>query len=195
MMAPRPRPVRTTRRGSRPLRLALALGAAVALAIPSSVVAAAPPIVVHDAIDFTIPRQLLTAACGYPVFARFVGTVNVVVQYDADGNPDSEVDAGQVTETIFAPSTGRSVSFPLILNAVADYAPDGSAIVQFSGVFIDIHSAGGAPHRIDVGREVWSAHIVDIRPDGVPVWELDELLSKSGTTQGNFADTCLALDP
>jgi hypothetical protein len=167
----------------------------VALAIPSSVVAATPPNVVHDDIDFTIPRPLLTAACGYPVFARFVGTVNVVVHYDADGNPASEVDSGSVRETFFAPSTGRSVSFPLSLNAVADYAPDGSAIVQFSGVFIDIHSAGGAPHLIDVGREVWSAQIVEIQPNGVPVWDLIDLLSKSGTTQGNFADICLALDP
>lgn len=195
MMASRPRPVRTARKASRPVRLALALCAAVALAIPSSVVAATPPIVVHDDIDFTIPRQLLTAACGYPVFARFVGTVNVVVHYDADGNPASEVDAGSVTETFFAPSTGRSVSFPLSLNAVADYAPDGSAIVQFSGLFIDIHSAGGAPHLLEVGREVWSAVIIDIQPNGVPVWELIDLLSKSGTSQGNFADICLALDP
>ncbi len=195
MMASRPRPVRTARKVSRPVRLALALCAAVALAIPSSVVAATPPIVVHDDIDFTIPRQLLTAACGYPVFARFVGTVNVVVHYDADGNPASEVDSGSVRETIFAPSTERSVSFPLSLNAVADYAPDGSAIVQFSGLFIDIHSAGGAPHLIETGREVWSAHIVEIQPNGVPIWELDDLLAKSGTSQGNFADICLALDP
>jgi hypothetical protein len=86
------------------------------------------------------------------------------------------------------------VSFPLSLNAVADYAPDGSAVVQFSGVFIDIHTAGGAPLLIDVGRAVWSARIAEIQPTGVPVWELIDLLAKSGTTQGSFADICLALD-
>lgn len=195
MVAPRPRPVRTTRRGSRPLRLAPVLGAAVALAISSSVVAATPPLVVHEDVDFTVPRQLLTAACGYPVFARFVGTVNIVVHFDADGNPTREVDSGSVTETFFAPSTGRSVGFPLSLNSVATYAPDGSAIVTFGGLFIDIHTAGGAPHLLDVGREVWSAQLVDMQPNGVPIWELDELLSKSGTTKGNLAGICLALNP
>jgi hypothetical protein len=195
MMAARPRPVWTTRRGSRPLRLALALGAAIAVALPSSVAAAGPPVVVHEDVDVSFQLQGLTAVCGYPVFTSIVGRVQIVVHYDADGHPVREIDSGMPTRTIYAPSTEKSVSFPFSLNSVATYAPDGSAIVTFSGMFIDVHSAGGAPHLIDSGREVWSAVIIDIRPDGVPVWELIDLLQKSGSDRGNFADICLSLNP
>ena len=194
-MASRFTPVLTARRGSRRMRLIVALSAALALGLPGSVVASSPPVVVHEAFDLTFQVSGLTNICGYPVFSSLAGTVTVVVHYDADGNPDREVDAGVLTRTFIAPSTGRSVSFPTSLNAVADYAPDGSAIVKFSGMVINVHSAGGPPVRFIARHEVWSAVIAEIRPDGVPIWELIDLLEKSGTDQGDPADICLALDP
>ena len=193
-MASRSISVLTARTGSRPVGLALALCAALVLALPGTVVAASTTIHVQDEIDFTFPLPGLTNACGYPVLSSIVGKVNIVVTYDADGHPVREVDSGVVTRTIFAPSTGRAVSFPFSLNAVADYAPDGTAIVQATGLFVNAHIPGDPQLRFLAGREVWSAVIVEIRPDGVPIFELVDLLSRTGRDEGVFADICAALD-
>lgn len=194
MMASRPRPARTARKGPRPLRLALALVAVVVLALPGTVVAGNRTVVVHDQLDFTVQLPLLTNFCGYPVFSRFVGTLTAVVQYDADGFPDWEVDSGVLERTIFAPSTGRSISFPLQQNARVDYQPDGSGIADVSGLFVNAHTAGGGPLLFGAGREVWSVQIAFIRPDGVPIVDFLDLLEKVGGGQGDITAICAALD-
>jgi hypothetical protein len=194
-MASRSILVLTARKGSRTARIGVALCAALALALPGTVVAADPPIVVHDELDFTAFLPGLTNACGYPVFSHVEGTVQIVVHYDAAGNPDREVDAGALMRTFFSPETGRSATFPLHANSVADYEPDGSGIAQVTGLAINVHSAGGPPVRFVTGREVWAVQIFEIRPDGVPVADFFELLSKSGPDLGTAPDICLALDP
>lgn len=194
MMGTRPRLVRTTRKWSRPLRLVLAVGSAVALAIPSSVVAGSRTVVVHDEVDFTVQLPLLTNFCGYPVFSRFAGTLTSVVQYDADGLPESEVDSGVLQRTIFAPSTGRSIKFPLTQLARLSYEPDGSGIADVTGLFVNAHTAGGEPLLFDAGREIWSVQIAFIRPDGVPIVDFLEVLSKTGGGQGDITAICSALD-
>ena len=175
-------------------RVAVALAAALVICLPGAVGAARPALVVRDEIDFTVKLPFLSATCGYDVFSRLEGTVTVVVTFDDAGNPIREVDTGALMRTFISPSTGRSVSFPLTVNAVAEYFPDGTAVVQTTGLFLSVHAAGGQPLRFQAGREVYSAVIVDIRPDGVPIVEFVELLLANGPNWGALTDICLALD-
>ena len=176
------------------IRFGLALGAAIAIVLPHAAMASGPPLIVHEDVDFTIPRPLLSGICGYEVFARFEGNVTTVVHFDDAGRPIREVDTGVLMQTFFAPSTGQSVSFPLTVNFFTDYFPDGTAIAKATGMFLNIHTQGAPPLRFAAGREVYSAVIVDVRPDGVPIVELIDLLAKSGTDRGTLAAICTALD-
>lgn len=177
------------------MRLVIALGATLAICLPDAVMAADPPLIVSDEIDFTVPLPFLSGICGYEVFSRFEGTTKSVVHFDDAGNPIREVDTGVLTRTFFAPSTGRSVSFPFTVNFFTDYLPDGTAIAKGTGLFLSVHTAGGPPLRFVAGREVFSAVIVDVRPDGVPIVELIDLLANSGTDRGTVTGFCTALDP
>jgi hypothetical protein len=183
-----------TTRKSRPIRASLIVGTLLALVLPGSVLGAGQPIVVHRDIDVTVQLPLLTNACGYPVFSRFEGTVTIVVQYDSAGRPDTEVDSGVVQRTLFAPSTGGSLSWPTHLNSFADYEPDGSGISSVTGLATNAHSPGGAPLLFDGGREVWTVQIAFIDDEGVPIVDFIDLLSKSGNSQGAIQDICAGLD-
>lgn len=175
-------------------QVGVALAAALAMCLPGAVVAAGPALVVREEIDFTVKLPFLSAVCGYDVFSRLEGTTTAVVTFDDAGNPVREVDTGVLVRTFFAPSTGRSVSFPLTVNLFTDYLPDGTAIAKTTGLFLSVHAVGGQPLRFQAGREVYSAVIVEIRPDGVPIIELVELLLANGPNWGAITDICLALD-
>ena len=128
---------------SRATRAAVGLGLVFALALPAGLLAAEAPLVVRSEIDVTTPLPLLTSICGFDVVSRLQGSVNSVVQYDADGNPDSEVTTGLLKRTFFSTTTGQSVTFALNLTSIVDYAPDGTAIAMDAGTFINIHVPGG----------------------------------------------------
>jgi hypothetical protein len=175
-------------------RTAMAAGLALAIGLPAGALAASPPLVVHDEIDQTGLLLFLSNLCGFEVFSHIEGTATSVVHFDADGNPDTEVTTGLIKRTFFAPSTGQSVTFPLPLNSFADYAPDGSAVVMFAGLVINVHTAGGAPLRFAAGRDLFTAVIVDATPEGVPIFETIDLLSTSGIDQGSVLGICTALE-
>jgi hypothetical protein len=171
----------------------MALAAAVVICLPGSVLAGDRTLIVRDEIDVTVQLPFLSAVCGYDVFSQLEGTSTSIVTFD-DGTPVREVDTGVLMRTFFAPSTGQSVSFPLTVNLFTDYLPDGTAVATTTGLFLSVHAAGGQPLRFSAGREVYSAVLVEIRPDGVPIIELVELLLANGPNWGAITDICLALD-
>jgi hypothetical protein len=172
----------------------LIVGLLLAVGLSGSALGAGQPVVVHRDLDFTFQLGLLTVECGYPVFNTFEGTITIVVHYDSEGRPDREVDSGKVVRTVFAPSTGRSISWPLSVNSSADYEPDGSGVATATGLFINAHAPGGGPLHFDGGREVWSVQIDFIDADGVPIVTFIDLLSKTGGSQGARPEICAALD-
>jgi hypothetical protein len=175
-------------------RVAVALAAALLMCLPGAVAASAQVLVVRDEVDITVQLPFLSATCGYDVFSHLEGTTTAVVTFDDAGNPVREVDTGVLMRTFYAPETGRSVSFPLPVNLFTDYQPDGSAIAMTAGLFLSVHASGGQPLLFRAGREVYSAVLVDIRPDGVPIIELVDLLLANGADWGAITDICLALD-
>jgi hypothetical protein len=185
---------RATSRKSRPIRGALIVGACLALVMPASVLGAGKPVHVHRDVFFEFQLGLLTAACGYPVFNRFEGTVNIVVHYDAEGRTDREVDAGKAVRTVFAPSTGRALSWPIHFNSSADYEPDGSGIATVTGLAVNAHAPGLGQLQHLAGHEVWAIQIVEIDDEGVPFADFVELLESHGSNFGSLPEICAALD-
>jgi hypothetical protein len=179
---------------ARSARAALAACLALTIVLPASVGAASAPLVVHDDIDSTVLLPFLSDVCGFDIYSHLEGSVTSVVQFDADGNPDREVTTGLVKRTFFSTSTDQSVTFPLPLTSIVDYAPDGSAIAFDAGLFINVHVAGGQPIRFVAGRDLYTAVIVDINPAGVPIHEPIDLLSSSGTDRGSILGICTALE-
>jgi hypothetical protein len=171
----------------------MAAGLALALGLPAGTLAASAPLVVHDEIDLTVPLPLLTSLCGFDVYSHLEGSVTSVVHYDVDGNPDSEVTTGLVKRTFFSLTTGKSVTFPLPLTSIVDYAPDGSAVAMDAGTFINVHVAGQPPLRFVAGRDLYTAVIVGLTTEGVPIIEPIDLLASSGTERGNILGICTAL--
>ena len=178
---------------SRAKRAAVAVAMVVGLGLPAGTLAAGAPLVVHDEIDSTVQLALLSGACGFDVYSHLKGSVTSVVHFDADGNPDSEVTTGLVKRTLFSPTTGQSVTFALNLSSIVDYAPDGSAVVMDAGTFINIHVAGGEPLRFVAGRDLYTAIIVDVTPEGVPIVGPVDFLAFSGTDRGTLLAICDAL--
>jgi hypothetical protein len=175
-------------------QLALALAALLAVGLPGAAAAAPSSLTVREQIDFTVLRPFLSGICGYDVYSRLDGTITIVMTFDDAGNPVREVDTGVLTQTFFAPATGQPVSFPLTVNMFADYQPDGTAVATITGLFLNVHATGDQPVRFQAGREVYSAVIIDVRPDGVPIIELIDLLLVNGVDWGALGDICLALD-
>jgi hypothetical protein len=164
------------------------------ICLPGAVSAAGPSLIVREEIDVTVQLPFLSAVCGFDVFSHLEGTTTAVVTFDEAGNPVREVDTGVLMRTFYSPETGQSVSFPLPVNLFTDYQPDGTAVAMTAGLFLSVHASGGQPLRFRAGREVYSAILVEIRPDGVPIIELVELLLAKGTDWGAITDICLALD-
>lgn len=175
-------------------QLALALAAVLAVGMPGAAAAATSSLTVREEVEFTVLRPFLSGLCGYEVYSTLEGTITIVTTFDDAGNPIREVDTGVLVQTFFAPATGQSVSFPLTVNMFADYQPDGTAVATLTGLVLNVHAPGGQPVRLQAGREVYTGIIIDVRPDGVPVIELIDLLVVNGVDWGALGDICLVLD-
>ena len=177
-------------------RVVATIGATLALLAPGTGLAASAPLVVRNPIDITIPRPLLSSGCGFEVVNRIEGTVTAVLRSDDGGAPIREIDTGLLTFTFFAPSTEKSVSYPVASNLLTDYFPDDTAIATITGLTAVIHERGGAPLHLDVGRTVFSGIVVGVNEDGLPIVEFVDVLSDTGAQKGDFFDAvCAVLAP
>lgn len=157
---------------------------------------ASEPLLLRRFVDFTVVQDGLSALCGFPVFRRTEGFVDVALFVDAAGNPVREIDTSpSLRITFFAPDTGKSVSFPGTGAATTDYQPEQTAIVALDG-FLTLIQRLGKPLLINVGRLVFSADVIGTNSDGLPVTgPPKEILFESGVEFGSIVGACQALAP
>ena len=64
---------------------------------------------------------------------------------------------------------------------------------MFAGTFINAHDPGAPPVWFVAGREMYSVVIFDYTEDGVPIFEIVDLLEASGIDSGSPLGICTAL--
>ena len=151
---------------------------AVALAVPTA--GASPPdrFVIVD--DFQFPHPL-TAAYGTPVFASVNGTVQIILRTGKDGVVHETDVFRDWTFTLNAPAYDTSISYKFG-PGLAEY-PDGvyigaPAIVTFLGVASNVPGL----HAI-AGRVVFAGEVIDITPEGIPIFDTFAILSEVGNQE------------
>jgi hypothetical protein len=114
-----------------------------------------------------------------------------------EGNPVYEIDTSpNWRNTYFSPDTGKSVSDPGTGSLMSVYSPDGKAVVTVDGLFTLVHVPGREPLLIDLGRFMFTAEVVGIDANGVPLTDPPvEVLFDSSATRGSVLAACEALAP
>lgn len=155
------------------------------------------PVHIRSVLDITLPQPELSALCGFVVLRHIDGATDVELFLNDDGTPFHEIDTSpSLRNTYFSPDTGKAVSYPGTGSAMTDYFPDGTAVVTLDGFLRRVQVPGGAPLLIEVGRVVFSAHVVGTSPDGVPLTGGPfEVLFDAGVMRGSVLAACEALSP
>ena len=144
---------------------------------------ATPPTQLHQVpVNFSIPDDALSAACGFDVFDVFAGNVDTTLFYDQSGTLIREIDTGpSITLSFFAPSTGKSIGSASTSVLHVDYTGGGAvgtaAVGTVTGLTLML-----APGVMFAGRQVFGeAVVVDHTPEGIPVVpEFTNPISQSG---------------
>ena len=157
---------------------------------------ATPPTQLHQVpVNFSIPDDALSAACGFDVFDVFAGNVDTTLFYDQSGTLIREIDTSpSLTFSLAAPSTGKSIGSRSPMVLITDYTGGGAlgtaAVASLTGLSLMVQ-----PGVMFTGNQVFDAVVVDHSPDGVPIIEFTNLISESGNFfSGDFAGVvCPAL--
>jgi len=155
------------------------------------------PLHLRFVVDFTTHSSALSALCGFDVFRRLTGPVDITLFSNDDGEPVREIDTSPSAQvTYFAPATGKAVTFPARSTFITDYFPDGTAIATADGALTLVHvPAEGAPLLINNGRIVFTAVVIGT-VGGVPVIsDPIQILFVSGADRGSALEACAALAP
>ena len=163
----------------------------------SAAITATEPLHVRRVLDFTFEESGLSALCGFAVYRHIEGLADATLFIDDAGNPLHEIDTSPtLRHTFFAPESGKSISYPGTGVLLTDYYPNGTAVATVDGHLTLVHVPGGKPLLIDVGRLVFSANVIRIDPDGLPVIGLPvEILFEAGVVHGSVLGACEALAP
>jgi hypothetical protein len=125
----------------------------------------------HFAIQIPEEPKLvpeLTSACGFDVYLTFGGIARGILFFDQSGRLIREVDAGGVLMVSLA-SSSASLDFPLAaLHTTYDGDDDGSVTVGSPAV-VTITGFSLSPLTLTSGRAVFSAVVIEITNEGVPV--------------------------
>jgi hypothetical protein len=166
----------------------------VATVLVTSTTAANPPSRFTFTFDQTFPSGLLTAACGFDVFVHIEGTSAALAFYDTGGTVVREIDtsAGFKT-TLFAPSTGKSFTYPLS-GAFDQKYINGTSIGSHAVVTETGLVRGTGSTAPDAGRLVFDAVIIGTSPEGLPIVDVVDLISATGHFNDDVvAARCAAL--
>ena len=142
---------------------------------------ATPPTQLHQVpVNFSIPDDALSAACGFDVFDVFAGNVDTTLFYDQSGTLIREIDTSpSLTFSLAAPSTGKSIGSRAPAVLITDYTGGGavgtSAVGTVAGLQLML-----APGVMFTGRQVFDAVVVDTSPEGIPIIAFTSLISQSG---------------
>ena len=167
----------------------------VALYTSAVAVTAQEPLLIRSYVDITVPQPGLSALCGFTVYRRVEGLVDVALFLDDEGNPLHEIDTSpSLRYTFFSSETGKSVSYPGTGTLITDYSPDGMAVASVDGHLALVHVSGGAPLLINVGRLVFTAEVIGVNADGVPaIGPPIDVLFEAGIDYGGVLGACRAL--
>jgi hypothetical protein len=185
-------------------RIPLVTAAVLTLLLSGTGARAAPPKHFTFDFDFTVPRPILSAICGVPVFVHIEGAVRVTLFQDQSGSVIRELDVatGGVHFTFFSPleagGTGKSVTVSQYGRIMYTY-PEGTDIgdpVILSTVGTTKSPGEGAT---TAGRQVAEGIVVGYSPEGIPAVAPVEIVSESGIFPDPLsviADRCAILaDP
>lgn len=160
------------------MRRLLVIVLAALAAIAHAGVSTAADIVRFTRIDigFAEPllKEYLSDACGFPVYVKGDGQLDVTLQYDADGRLVREVySTPRSFVTYFAPTTGASYSFPW--RPREEFVYPGGAILGGPATYrltgMIVNHPGVAP---EAGLVVVTGTVVDFSPDGAPTVEFTD---------------------
>ena len=168
-----------------PRRASLVATVVLTLVLVAPAATAAPPTRIPFEVDLTLPRSLLSALCGVPVFLHVEGAGTVFLFHDQSGNVIRELDTvpGGFHFTFFSPveagGTGKSLTVAQYGTAMYRY-PEGTdvgdpAIVSMVGT---AHTPGG--DRTTAGRQVAEGIIIGQSPEGIPIVAPVAIISESG---------------
>ena len=180
---------------TRPTTLMIAV--LVALSTSAVTTVADEPLLIRSLVDITVPQPGLSALCGFKVYRRVEGLVDVALFLDDEGKPLHEIDTSpSLRYTFFSSETGKSVSYPGTGTLITDYYQDGMAVASVDGHLALVHASGGAPLLINVGRLVFTAEVIGVNADGVPVIGPPiDVLFEAGIDHGSILGACQALAP
>jgi hypothetical protein len=154
-------------------------------------------LLIRTYVDITVSQSGLSALCGFTVYRRVEGLVDVVLFLDDEGNPLHEIDTSpSLRYTFFSSETGKSVSYPGTGTLITDYSTGGMAVASVDGHLTLVHASGSAPRLINVGRVVFTAEVIGVNADGVPVIGPPiDVLFEAGIDHGSVLGACQALAP
>jgi hypothetical protein len=167
-------------------------GVLLALGVPALAEAVTP---IHTERTFDVTHRMggVSGVCGFDVFFRTMGTATATAFLNQDGLVTREIDAGHVTATWFAPSTGGSFSYLLNQPLITDYPGGatlgGPATISEQGFGIKTPSEpASAVHAI------FSGSVVGFDASGIPIFDITDLIFISGQPVGPTAQgICAAL--
>jgi len=171
----------------------LVLGLIAALVLASSGTAN-PPTRFTFTLDDTFPAPVTSAVCGFDVFIHFEGTGAALLFYDKNGVLVRELDTNpSLKTTLFAPSTGKSFTYPAGGSFVQDYV-NGTAVGSTLIATLTGFIGGTGSTAPNAGRIVSEAVVIDISPEGIPVVDIVSEISSSGHfNEDTAAARCAAL--
>jgi len=175
-------------------RMALFFSISAALFLPS-MATGAPPSSFTFTFDETFP-SFLSGVCGFPVFVHLDGTATATLFFDPSGSLIREIDTNAGFKvTFFAPSTGKSFTFPQAGAFVQDYTDGGAVGSPVIATLTGLRQGTGSTPP-DAGRLVFNAVVIDTSPEGIPVVDFTSEVSASGHINNNLAAArCAALSP
>jgi hypothetical protein len=162
------------------LRAAL-LAAAVAIGTSAPSLAVSPSVETVS-IDVTFTPPALSAACGFDVTRRVVGTLTIRTYFDASGEFRRELDAYRLTETLTA--NGQTLVGRTTQVIFVTLFPDGSFTVTFVGSDFRLPVPGAGISFGTVGR-----FVLLFSADN----ELIDVVQDVGDARADFGAICAAL--
>jgi hypothetical protein len=168
------------------MRTLALLSSLIATLLVASAAPATPPSRFTFTFDETFP-SFLSLVCGFPVFVHIEGTATATLFFDRSGTLIREIDTQPGFKvTFFAPSTGKSFTFPSGGAFVQDYS-NGTAIGSpvIATVTGLLNGTGSTPP--DAGRLVLNAVIVGYTPEGIPIIEPVSDISRTGHINDDLA--------
>jgi len=146
-----------------------------------------PPSRFTFTFDDTFPSGFTSAACGFDVFVNIKGTAVATVFFDQSGTVIREIDTQPNFKiTFFAPSTGKSFTFPNGGNLLTTYTNGGAvgspALATVTGLL-----GGTGSTAPNAGKLVFNAVVIEITPEGIPVIDFVSDVSSSGHFNDDIA--------